>query len=72
MLLVRAVRRAQTLEVVALHHTREALALRDTGDVDPLAGDEQVGPHDLADLEAGEIGDPQLREMTGRADRPRP
>ena len=51
---------------MALHHTGEALALADAGDVDALAGGEDVGPHDLADLEAGEVGDPQLREVPGR------
>ena len=68
MLLVVAVRRALALEVVALHHAGEALALGDAGDVDPVAGGEHVGPDDLADLEGGEVVDPQLDEVLARLD----
>ena len=65
-LLVVPVRRALALEVVALHRAGEALALADAGDVDPLAGTEHVGADHLADLEAGEVVDPQLGEVALR------
>src|SRR5436190_308470 len=65
-LLVVAVRRALPAEVVALHHTCEALALADAGDVDALAGAEHVRAKQLTDLEAADVVDPQLREVLRR------
>ena len=62
-LLVIAVRCRLALEVVALHHTGEALALADARDVDTIAGDEDIGLYHLADLETGEVGYTQLGQM---------
>ena len=62
-LLVVPVARALTLEVVTLHRAGEALALADAGDVDTLAGLEEVGAEHLTDLEAGEVVDAQLGEV---------
>ena len=67
-LLVVAVRRALALEVVALHRAGEALALRDAGDVDPVALGEHVDHDRLADREVGEVVDPQLDEVLRRLD----
>ena len=58
--------RALTLEVVALHRPGEALALADRGDVDTLAGVEEVGAEHLAHFEAREVVDAQLGEMLHR------
>src|SRR4029079_9938779 len=65
-LLVVALARALTFEVVALHHAGEALALRDAGDVDALAGREDVGADDLADGVRREVVDAQLGEVLAR------
>ena len=67
--LVVSVRCALTREVVALHHTAEAVALGDAGDVDPFAGGEHVGLDHLADLEVRQVVEPELHEVLrgGRA-----
>ena len=66
MLLVVTVARALALEVVALHRAGEALALADRGDIDALAGVEEVGAEHLADFETGEVVDAELGEVLHR------
>src|SRR6185503_6268098 len=62
-MMVRPVGLRSTLEVVALDVAREALALRDAGDVDEVAGGEHVvDGHRLADLELIDAVEAELAE----------
>ena len=55
-------------EAVALHRSREALALADGGDVDLVAVGEQVGLELLAHRVVGDVVEPQLHEAGTRVD----
>src|SRR5690606_40261683 len=59
---VRTVGGADTSEAVSLHDAGEALALARGGDVDDVAGGEQVRGDLLADLVGGRFGGAQLDE----------
>src|SRR3954468_900003 len=66
---VRTVRSGDTLEVVALHDTGEALTLRRAHDVDQLADLEgAVDGELLAGRELGGVGRADLGEVTSRGD----
>src|SRR5690606_7172867 len=67
-LALRAVRRTQTAEAVALHDTGDALALALASDVDVLAGFEGVIPQLLADLVIARVVRAALREVAARRD----
>src|SRR5207247_9906281 len=62
----RTVRRVARREPMSLDHAREAAALRGALDVDALALLEQRHGEALADLEAGDVGDPELPEVARR------
>src|SRR5690606_36608347 len=59
---------AEAAEAVALHDTRGALALARTGDVDLLAGLEDVGGDLLAEFVPGGVVGPQFDEVAARRD----
>src|SRR5690606_31540131 len=63
-----AVRGAQAVEAVALHDTRGALALARAGDVDLLAGLEDVGGDLLAEFVLGGVVGAQFDEVAARRD----
>src|SRR6201999_176994 len=65
--LVVTVRAALAFEVVPLHATGEALALRDGRDVDLLAGLEDAGVDLLADLVARSVVEAKLNETLSRS-----
>src|SRR5690606_38637304 len=63
-----AVRGAQAVEAVALHDTRGALALARAGDLDLLAGLEDVGGDLLAEFVLGGVVGAQFDEVAARRD----
>ena len=60
--------RRDTLEVVTLHDTGEALALAGADDVDQLAGLEDVDGELLAERVVGGVSGADLGEVTARRD----
>src|SRR4051794_10203703 len=63
---VGAVGGADPVEAVPLHDTRETLALAGAGDVDLLAGGEDVGTELLAEGVVGGVGRTDLDDMAAR------
>jgi hypothetical protein len=54
---------AKTAEAPALHAAREALALRNAGDIDQLAGNEMLRANGRADIEERILGDAEFDDL---------